>query len=66
MLQFLLDSLVIGTAEQVVMRIKQFEDLGCSVFFARLVEANFRGEQILEHMQLFAERVMPHFRREDV
>jgi len=60
--QFLLDSFVIGTEEQVVMRIKQFEELGCSVFFPRLVEANFRSDAILEHMRLFADRVMPHFR----
>lgn len=61
-LQFLLDSFIIGTEEQVVTRIKQFEDLGCSVFSPRLVEANFRSERIVDHMRLFAERVMPHFR----
>ena len=60
--QFLLDSLVIGMPDQVVARIKQFEDLGCSVFFPRLVEANFRSDKILKHMKLFSDRVLPHFR----
>ncbi len=64
--QFLLDSFVIGTEEQVVTRIKQFEELGCDVFFPRLVEANFRSDAILEHMRLFAERIMPHFQRSTV
>ncbi len=59
--QFLLDSLVIGTPDQVVSRIKQFEDLGCSVFFPRLVEANFHSESILKHMKLFSDQVLPHF-----
>ncbi len=58
----LLDSFVIGTARQVIERIGRFRDMGCSVFFPRLVEANFRNERILHHMRLFAEQVMPHFR----
>jgi alkanesulfonate monooxygenase SsuD/methylene tetrahydromethanopterin reductase-like flavin-dependent oxidoreductase (luciferase family) len=60
--QFLLDSLVIGTPDQVISRIKQFEALGCSVFFPRLVEANFHSDKILEHMKLFSDQVLPHFR----
>jgi alkanesulfonate monooxygenase SsuD/methylene tetrahydromethanopterin reductase-like flavin-dependent oxidoreductase (luciferase family) len=60
--QFLLDSFVIGTPDQVIPRIKQFEDLGCSVFFPRLVEANFHSDSILEHMKLFSDRVLPYFK----
>jgi len=58
----LLDSFVIGTPEEVVARIRQFEALGCNVFMPRLVEANFRSAAILAHLRLFAEQVMPHFR----
>ncbi len=47
--------------EMIVSRIKQFEDLGCSVFFPRLVEANFHSESILKHMKLFSDQVLPHF-----
>lgn len=58
----LLRSFVIGNAEHVIARIGRFRDMGCSVFFPRLVEANFRSERILRHMRRFAEEVIPHFR----
>ncbi len=60
--QFLLDSFVIGTEDKVVARIKEFESLGASTFFPRLIEANFHSDKILKHLKLFSDRILPHFR----
>lgn len=63
MVEFLLNSFVLGTPEDAVAKLKRFEDMGCSVFFPRIVEANFKSERILRIMELFAGEVMPHFHR---
>jgi alkanesulfonate monooxygenase SsuD/methylene tetrahydromethanopterin reductase-like flavin-dependent oxidoreductase (luciferase family) len=62
--QVLMDSFVLGTPDEVIARIEAFRELGCDVFVPRLVEANFRNDRILQEMRLFADRVLPHFRRE--
>jgi alkanesulfonate monooxygenase SsuD/methylene tetrahydromethanopterin reductase-like flavin-dependent oxidoreductase (luciferase family) len=61
--RILLDSFVVGTPQDVIAGIERFATLGCDVFMPRVVEANFRSRRILEEMRLFAERVLPRFRR---
>jgi alkanesulfonate monooxygenase SsuD/methylene tetrahydromethanopterin reductase-like flavin-dependent oxidoreductase (luciferase family) len=61
MFEFLFNSFVMGTPEDAVAKIKTLEEMGCSVFFPRIVEANFKSERILKIMQLFADKVLPHF-----
>jgi len=50
-----------GTPAQVNEAVEKYHALGCNMFMARIVEANFRRDRILSEMKLFADTVMPHF-----
>jgi len=51
----------VGTPAQVTEAVGKYHALGCNMFMARIVEANFRRDRILSEMKLFADAVMPHF-----
>lgn len=56
-------NLVVGTPDEVAEQVARFASLGVDAFMPRLVFTNFKSEAGLRAMRLFAEGVMPHFRR---
>ena len=57
----LLGTFCIGTPAKVAEAVERYHALGCNMFMARIVEANFRRDRILAEMKLFADAVIPHF-----
>ena len=55
------EQLLIGTPEQVIARLKQYEEAGCDHVMMLMNFGGIPNEEVMKSMKLIAEKVMPAF-----